>query len=284
MAMYVPDIKTQRWVIISQVRTRRPSSAPEKKAKEFVCPFCAGNEHLTPPEVYRIGSGGKDEPGWQVRVVPNKYPITDIHEVIIHGPGDRIPLEDMPIAHVTQVMTAYRDRYMAHESDGQVLIFCNQGFGAGASLNHPHSQLVVVPRQINLDAVNLEPFENVVSENKTFVTYCPDFSQWPYEVWIAPKEKGLKFGDTRDADLPVLAEALVTALKKINIAQADPAQPLVKPGEPFIYNFYIYHGTDWFLRIIPRAISRAGFELGTGLNVNIVDPTDATERLRNISL
>jgi UDPglucose--hexose-1-phosphate uridylyltransferase len=284
MAKYVPDIKTQRWVIISQARTNRPSNAPEKKPKEFVCPFCVGNEALTPPEVYRIGSGGKDEPGWQVRVVPNKYPITDIHEVIIHSPDDKTPLENLPKDQVVRILTAYRDRYMAHENDGQVLIFNNQGFGAGASLGHPHTQLVVVPRQINLDALNMEPVANIVSESKLYVTYCPDFSQWPYEVWIAPKEKGLKFGDTRDTELPVLAEVLVTTLKKVAAVLSDPIQPFRRPGEAFVYNYYIYHGENWFLRIIPRAISRAGFELGTGLNVNIVDPTNAADRLRALTI
>jgi UDPglucose--hexose-1-phosphate uridylyltransferase len=284
MAKYIPDIKTQRWVIVARSRTKRPTNAPEKKANEFICPFCEGNEYLTPPEVYRIGSGGKDEPGWQVRVVPNKFPITDIHEVIIHSPDDKTPMEDLPKDQVVRILTAYRDRYLAHENDGQVLIFNNQGFAAGASLGHPHTQLVVVPRQINLDALSLEPIANIVSENKTFVTYCPDFSQWPYEVWIAPKEKGLKFSDTHDTDLPVFAETLVTALKKVAAVLADPIQPMRKVSDPFVYNYYIYHGVNWFLRIIPRAISRAGFELGTGLNVNIVDPTDASERLKEIDV
>jgi UDPglucose--hexose-1-phosphate uridylyltransferase len=282
MAKYVPDVKTQRWVIISTVRSRRPSAAPEKKQAAFVCPFCEGNEKLTPPEVYRIGGGEKDSPGWLVRVVPNKYPITDCHEVIIHSTDDALPIEKLPQEQITRIMTAYRDRYVAHESDGQVLIFCNQGFGAGASLKHPHTQLVVVPQQINLDSVHLEPIANVVFEEGSFVAYCPDFSQWPYEVWISPKQKGGKFGDVTDGNLAQLGGALRKTLLAIDIAQSDPVQPLKKPEEPFVYNYYIYHGVNWFVRIIPRAISRAGFELGTGLNVNVVDPTIASDRLRAI--
>lgn len=270
MAKYVPDIGSRRWVIISTQRKGRPEEATYQKTTG--CPFCPGNESATPPEVYRIGSGEKDSPGWSVRVVPNKYPITDTHEVIIHSPDDERDIEDLPLSQVTHVLTAYRDRYRAHDSDGQVLIFCNHGFAAGASLKHPHSQLVVIPRQINLDAVTREPVANVVSENTFFITYCPDFSQWPFEVWIAPKVEDGKFGSVPDSQLSDLARVLQGALLRIKAAQQE--------NDAFVYNFYIYHGENWFIRIIPRFVHRAGFELGTGLSVNVTDPTDAARTLK----
>lgn len=282
MARYVPDVKTQRWVIISPSRTKRPVN--EKKPGEpAVCPFCEGNEATTPPEVYRIGNGEKDKPGWQVRVVPNLYPITDIHEVIVHSPSNTDDLEKLPLEQVVRIIRAYRDRFRAHENDGQVIIFCNHGLHAGASLTHPHSQLVVVPKQINLDSLYREPINNVVDENTLFRTYCPDFSQWPFEVWIAPKALGTKFGDTADDELNDLASVLQRALKKIENIYNDPALAAVHGNTPFGYNFYIYHRENWFIRIIPRFIHRAGFELGTGLNVNIIDPTTASEKLKIIT-
>jgi UDPglucose--hexose-1-phosphate uridylyltransferase len=282
MAKYVPDVKTQRWVIIAQSRSQRPSDIEEKPVGEEKkgCPFCPGNETLTPPEVYRIGSGGKDAPGWEVRVVPNKFPITDIHEVIIHGPSCTDDIEELPLEHVTKIFTAYRDRYRANEKDGQVMIFCNHGIAAGASLKHPHSQVVVVPNQINLDALSLEPVNNIVVENDHFITYCPDFSQWPFEVWIAPKVRGKHFSEVADAELPDLAGVVKDTLKRIQTALSDPEQGFVREGENFVYNYYIYHGTDWFLRVTPRAVYRAGFELGTGLSVNVMDPTMAAEWLK----
>lgn len=280
MAKYVPDIKTQRWVVIAPTRNARPAdSAPTKP----VCPFCVGNEAITPPEVYRIGSGEKDKEGWQVRVVPNLYPITDIHEVIIHSTDDEKNIEDLPLEQVSRIITAYRDRYRAHQSDGHVMIFCNHGFHAGASLRHPHSQLAVVPKQIKLDSLVREPVNNIVEENTYFITYCPDFSQWPYEVWIAPKEKDEKFSDLTDTELPDLASVLQKALQKIDAIYVDPVSQSIHQDIPFGYNYYIYHGTDWYIRIIPRMIHRAGFELGTGLNVNVVDPTEAAEQLKNVS-
>lgn len=288
MAKYVPDVKTQRWVVIAPGRTKRPDDsllAPSNAR----CPFCPGNESLTPPEVFRIGEGSKDDPGWQVRVVPNLYPITDIHEVIIHSPDDVHDLEELPLDQVVRVMEAYRHRYRTHQETGQVMIFCNHGLHAGASLGHPHSQLVVVPKQINLDTLSREPLANLVEENTFFRTYCPDFSQWPYEVWIAPKGVGMKFGDLTDEELPDLAEVLQKALQRVKSVYDDPnsvihhgEMPFDKAqGKPFGYNFYIYHGVNWYIRIIPRFIHRAGFELGTGLNVNVVDPTEAALRLRS---
>ena len=294
MAKYVPDVKTQRWVIISSQRTKRPSdespsaeaSVGKKKEQDKirVCPFCPGNEGMTPPEVYRIGGSENNGPGWDVRVVPNKFPITDIHEVIIHSPSDTDDIEELALPQVTKIFTAYRDRYRANQESGQVMIFCNHGLGAGASLVHPHSQLVVVPNQINLDAVEMEPINNIVEENNHFMTYCPDFSQWPFETWIAPKIHGKRFGEVTDEELPDLAGVVQGALKKIQFALSDKANVMLYPGGHFIYNYYIYHGNNWFIRIIPRAIHRAGFELGTGLSVNVVDPTRAAEMLNKSSL
>jgi UDPglucose--hexose-1-phosphate uridylyltransferase len=284
MAKYVPDIKTQRWVIIAPGRKSRPDQSTPKPTVK-ACPFCAGNESMTPPEVYRIGPGEKDKPGWQVRVVPNLFPITDIHEVIIHSIDDERDVEDLPLDQVTRILTAYRERYRAHEDDGQVLIFCNHGYAAGASLKHPHAQLVVIPKQINLDAVEREPVANVVKENTYFVTYCPDFSQWPAEVWIAPKVVGGgKFVAVPDNELSDLAQVLQDALRRIRAAQQQGFFRSVHEEGVFVYNYYIYHGDNWFIRITPRFVHRAGFELGTGLNVNVADPTEAARILREVKV
>lgn len=284
MAKYVPDIKTQRWVIMAQARVSRPTDDSGEEKNLSVCPFCPGNEALTPPEVYRLGPGDRDTPGWQVRVVPNKFPITDVHEVIIHSPDDTKDIEGLPVEQVVRIVTTYRDRYRAHSGDGQVLIFCNHGFHAGASLSHPHSQLVVVPKQINLDALTREPIANILEEGEAFLSYCPDFSQWPFELWIAPREEGTRFGDTTYRDIPELARLLKKSLQRIEAVYNDPAHKKLHNGTPFGYNFYIDHASNWFIRIIPRFIHRAGFELGTGLNVNVIDPTDASGILKSLKV
>lgn len=279
MAKYVPDIQTHRWVIIASARTKRPSQDDKKRRG---CIFCPGGEHLTPKEVFRIGEGEPDKPGWKVRVIPNKFPITDIHEVIIHSPWKDKDIEQLPPEHVEMIFRAYKQRYNAHKDKGQVLIFCNHGLHAGASLIHPHSQLVVLPRQINLDTVVREPIQNIVKESANFISYCPDFSQWPYEVWVIPKAEKTLYGDIENKDIKELTVHISRLTKRLaEIYEKNPLFANIdKTRHEFGYNYYIYPKESWYLRIIPRFVHRAGFELGTGLSVNVVDPSDAAEELR----
>lgn len=283
MAKYVPDVSSSRWVIIADGREKRPDEnhnlkqqVPEAQ-ESTICPFCPGNEHMTSAETYRRGEGAADEPGWEVRVIPNKYPITDIHEVIIHAPDEQ-DLHHLPKDHIIKVFQTYRHRYNTYREQGQVIIFCNRGEHAGASIEHPHSQLVVLPNQINISALEREPLDNIVEENTFFNIYCPDFSQWPYEVWIAPKIQGTIFGDLNDEEVEDLVEIYTNILHKLEKAHATKSTT----GKSFSYNFYIYPKENWYIRIIPRFVYRAGFELGTGLSVNVYDPKDVATDLRDM--
>jgi UDPglucose--hexose-1-phosphate uridylyltransferase len=174
-----------------------------------VCPFCPGNELESGNEVYRVGGGEPDTPGWEVRVIPNKFPITDFHEVIIHSPDDVKDLHELTEEHLVKVFQTYRERFNFYKDKGHVLLFCNRGDRAGASILHPHSQLVVIPSQINLDSLQKEPMNNLVEENNFFNIYCPDFSQWPYEVWLAPKKDGSLFGDITDEEIVDLVDIYI---------------------------------------------------------------------------
>ncbi len=283
MSKYVPDVISHRWVIIASQRLARPEEPNSQKSKvksrkSKHCIFCENNEALSNQEVYRMGKGEQNMPGWKVRVISNKFPITDYHEVIIHSPDHDKNIEELPEKQIGLILRTYRERFNYYRKMGQVLIFCNSGEQAGASIVHPHSQLVVIPGQINLDTLAKEPLNNIVQDTKFFTVYCPDFSQWPYEVWIAPKEGKARFGDLSDEaldEMAVLMRKTLKQLKKIfqsqNISTID-----------FSYNYYIYPGHEWYLRIIPRFVHRAGFELGTGLNVNIVDPAEASLELRGV--
>lgn len=285
MAKYVPDITTNRWVIVAEGRTKRPHDEKDVSNKPKVCVFCPGNEKIPGEELFRMGEGKVYEPGWTVRVIANKYPITDFHEVIIHSPLHTQDIEVMPAGSIEAIINAYRARYLANRELGHVIIFNNVGEVAGASMGHPHSQLVVVPRQINLDSLKIEPSVNVILENANFSAYCPEFSQWPFEVWIAPKRRNESFGDIADGEIGDLASILQITLKRLvfhlsDAKHAHPGLPMIYFKSGPAYNYYIYHGKDWFIRIIPRLIHRAGFELGSGLSVNIIDPADAAEILR----
>lgn len=278
MSKYVPDISTRRWVIISPQRLGRPEEYVGGKKKKDFCPFCEGNENQTPPELLRYGGGEANKAGWKLRVVPNKFSITDIHEVIIHSPDHVKDIESLPLEQIMLILTAYRQLYNNYKKKGQVLIFCNHGEHAGGSLAHPHSQLVVIPSQINLDTLVREPLNNLVEESGLFQVNCPDFSQWPYEVWIAPKKEDTVFGDIIDEEMKELATIMQRLLKRLyHIYETHKISNLL-----FGYNYYIYPKENWYLRIIPRFVHRAGFELGTGLLVNIVDPLEAALELKGV--
>jgi len=286
VAKYVPDVTTNRWVIIAEGRLKRPSDSKAEPSKtNGKCVFCPGFENIPGKEVYRIGPGEPDMPGWQVRVIANKFPITDFHEVIIHSPDDEKDIDQLPLEQVHRILLAYRDRYNFHTKNGHVLIFNNVGEIAGASIKHPHSQLVVVPKQITLDALTIEPIVNVIFETKHFVAHCPDFSQWPFEIWIAPKKRNEFFGQISSEALGDLAVVLQDILRRLvdhlsGAPHFHPGLPMVLFRQSPAYNFYIYYGQDWYIRIIPRLVHRAGFELGTGLSVNIIDPSHAAQILK----
>lgn len=278
MSKYVPDVVSHRWVIIASQRLSRPDQTGKGTKKKGACLFCEGAESLSPAEVFRIGKGEVNKPGWKVRIITNKFPITDFHEVIIHSPDHEKNLEELPEKQIGLVLRAYKARFNYYRKMGQVLIFCNNGEHAGASIKHPHSQLVVIPSQINLDTLGKEPYNNVVQDTTYFTTYCPDFSQWPYEVWVAPKDTKGRFGDLPDEALDEMATIMRQTLKQLK--KIFDSHKLTNMD--FAYNYYIYPGHDWYMRIIPRFVHRAGFELGTGLNVNIVDPAEASLELRGI--
>ncbi|HLL61349.1 MAG TPA: DUF4931 domain-containing protein [Candidatus Nitrosocosmicus sp.] len=272
MTVYIPDISSSRWVILSPQRIGRPGENGEK----YVCPFCPGNETHTTDEMLRYGPGNPGERDWRLRVVKNKFPITDIHEVIIHSPNHDKDIEDLTQNQVELIFQSYRDRYNEHKENGQVLIFCNHGEHAGASLDHPHSQLVVLPNQIKIDVLLKEPIQNIVISNDNFDVYCPVFSQWPYEVWITPKNAENEYGDISDEEVESLSHLLQYILGKLEYIYRNEKISRM----PFGYNYYITPGKNWYLRIIPRYVHRAGFELGTGLSVNIVDPATVAEKLK----
>ena len=277
MARFVPDVATHRWVLVTPGRARRPhaeiAGVKEEKPDCVLClayqnPSDEQKQNYSLEDIYTLG---------QVKVIPNKFPITDIHELIIHGSDHTKDIEDFTIEEVQNLLKVYRARYQAHRDQGHVIIFNNRGHLAGGSLDHAHSQLVVIPNQINLDALQLEPIANVVDENKFFNVYCPEFSQWPYEMWLAPKRTGTVFADITDDEIKDLAELLQKLVKVMLTKSIE-----LKKPEKGNYNFYIFSEKNWYFRMIPHFKHRGGLELGTGLSVNEKDPSIAAEELQKI--
>ncbi len=317
-----------RWVIINTDYPSLPEDfhREDHKFRAMTCPFCPGNEHMTPPEVdvIRTKSSKPNSPGWQVRAVPNKFPALEIeadldrrgigiydmstgvgaHEVIAQGPDHNKEISDLSVSEVVNILSIYCRRATELAQDKRfkyVLIFKNYGPSAGASLEHPHTQLIALPmipknvaeelkgatsyfrfkdRCVFCDMLRQEQAEKerVITENKYFIALCPYVSRFPFEVWILPKKHNGYFCRTSKEELPELAAILKEVLLRIKSVLNDPA-----------YNFIIHttpantadmeEGYHWHIEIMPKLTRTAGFEWGTGFYMVATPPEVAAKYL-----
>jgi UDPglucose--hexose-1-phosphate uridylyltransferase len=319
------DPVVERWVIIATARARRPSDFTPELVPAWGpegCPFCPGHEEQTPPELFRFG--GSDNAPWTVRVVPNKFPAlhaegevhaagegiydridgVGAHEVVIESPDHFASLGTLPPAHVGEVLVAYRERLLALRKDPRleyVLIFKNHGVAAGASLSHPHSQLIATPILPELVAEELEGAiryfrmkercvwcdivrqerrdgTRLVLEDDGFVAVAPYASRFPYETWILPTAHRASFESLMPDEVDALARLVRELVRRLGRLFGDPP-----------YNFALHTAplreTDpehfhWHLELMPKLTRMAGFELGTGFFINPTPPEDAARFLR----
>ena len=331
MTEFRRDPISGRWVIIAAERAQRPrqfGAANDSTAAE-PCPFCAGNEALTPPEVWaaRESNTEANQPGWRVRVVPNKYPALDsnsqsqagdnfyqtlpgqgIHEVIIECPDHVTNMAALTDDQVTDILRAYGERLADLRRDSRwryLLIYKNQGDRAGATFEHLHSQLVALPsvprealdeiagaqahfvasgRCIYCEIIERELTDGnrVVFDHDQFIAFCPFAPRFAYETWILPKSHRAVFEESSARELSQCARALRETIRRLNRAQDNP------PFNYFIHSLPAdgsapesYH---WHLEILPQLSRAAGFELGTGSNINGVTPEAAAKSLRDTRL
>ncbi len=329
-----------RWVIIAPERALRPgsASAPVQARGDGSCVFCEGQEHRDPTEIFAIRQPGtaRNTPGWQVRVLPNKYPVLRIegklsregvgmfdmmsgvgaHEVIVETPQHAIELADLPEPHIASVLRAYRERMYDLGGDNRfkyVLIFKNQGFQAGATMPHAHSQLIATPvtpkrvkeeltgaqryydfkrRCVFCDIIKQETYltrERLVFENDAFVVISPFAARAPFETWILPKQHNCDFVNIGEAEYQGLAQALKTTLLKLRHALADPPFNYLIHTAPFRrpragYWATIQYDFHWHIEVIPRITRPAGFEEGSGFYINPVAPEEAAAELLSAPL
>lgn len=305
------DPTSGRWVIIAEGRSGRPQefSAPASNPVSR-CPFCAGNEALTPDEISAYPTGQPDA-AWQVRVVPNMYPavqwdtsVAGSHEVIVESPRHITSLTDLSEEHARLVFAVYQKRLRALGQDERLrygLVFKNSGGNGGASLEHLHSQLLAtefVPPEIQLEAAKAGEYRvlnqrclicdlladelqgnRVVADDEHFVAFCPYASRFPYEMWVVPKTHEESFEKTNSDRVNALGALMLSLLKKLEACLGSCA-----------YNYWIHTAPfrlsphddfHWHIEIAPRVSKLAGFELGGGCFINPVDPDRAADCLRN---
>jgi UDPglucose--hexose-1-phosphate uridylyltransferase len=329
MSEYRQDPLSRRWVIIGSDRAARPNEFVEQPVRRqpVPCPFCAGNEHETPHAVLEYRA--PDNSGWLVRVVPNKYPAVTVdeahcpqcvplsrqagseaipgfgrHEVIIESPRHVASLSELTLAEAELVFLAYRERIEQLKASGQhryVQIFKNVGPGAGASLEHVHSQLVALPgipevvaqelascreyyqqhgRPLVADLIGQElaAGERVLGQTANFVAYCPFASRFPYEVCLAPRQTAARFEDTATGQLGELSRLARDIVGRIESAAGPVAYNCVLHTQPFDTSPDDHY--HWHIEILPRLTKVAGFEWGTGCYINPLPPETAAAHLR----
>ncbi|MFO8052527.1 MAG: galactose-1-phosphate uridylyltransferase [Candidatus Omnitrophota bacterium] len=326
---------TKRWVISTEEDNSFDKiEGKQAQTKPADCPFCLGNESMTPPETDadRPKGGKPNSPGWLTRTVPNKFPALEnslgtkvekkgifqkregfgFHEVIIETPDHNKTILDLSQEEIIRIINVYRRRFIFLSKDKRfkyILIFKNHGLAAGASLEHPHTQLIclpIVPKRVTeeLDSTR-DYFEKnnecmfckivkeekkekirVILENEDFIAFCPFFSRSPFEVTILPTRHQSDFSKIDDRQIENLSSILKELLVKLgNILGDYPYNFLIhtnpinsKDKDSINYKFY-----HWHIEFLPKLGEIAGFEWATGGYINPLLPESAAKQLREAS-
>ncbi len=330
------DPIVDNWVIISTERSKRPldfNIKTEEKRKDH-CVFCEGNEYKTPPEKFAYREKGtlENSPGWKVRVVTNKFPVLKmekrkvilekvglcekmnglgVHEVIIETPHHYEDLDSLGIDNIILIFKTYQQRYLSIFKDKRIkyiLIFKNYGIDGGASLEHPHSQLIattIIPKRIEEELMSSIKFFNlekrcifcdyimqevqfkdrIIAKSEKYIAISPFAARFPFETWILPMFHNAYFEEINDDEIFELSKMIKEILFRIKNRLNNPP-----------YNFIIHTAPSkkssikewtaleekyhWHIEIIPRLTKIAGFEWGTGFYINPTSPEEAAKILR----
>ena len=313
---------TGRWVTIVADRAERPSDFAPRLAQIEAepgrpCPFCPGNEESTPPALETASASGE----WQIRVVPNRYPAfagdepfavhtlgpvhtqaeaSGIHEVFVYARDHQATIASLSDEQIATVMDVLRRRMIDHAASPGIRYtqaIVNHGRESGASLAHPHGQLLgmpFVPGEI-LDeerafgrfhggcilcaTVEAELVEGtrVVTADDDCVVVSPYWAGSPYELLIIPREHNVHIQDAASDSLAGVGRSLRNAIRTLNAHLGDVAFNLVVHTAP-----HEHHGPfHWHFHIWPKLVTVAGFERGTGVMINIVPPEEAAAQLRS---
>lgn len=321
------DLVTGDWTVVSTIRQRRPDEFAKKDEDQVEnsseCLFCdpesSGQEKDS--LIYFTLDGG-----WSLRVFPNKFPAftrpiggqvkhkedgpyfwmdsVGYHEVVVTKDHEKHIGQMDPLV-VAEILDAYQSRYidlMNKKSVNYIDIFHNHGRTAGASIAHPHSQLMAIPvvspyvkselfgaeqyHRQNKACVyctmvewELEKKERALFENDDFLVFCPFASRANFEMWMVPKKHKPYFERVTQSEKVSGGEALHEAIRRLSTGLNNPD-----------FNFYIHtspcDGQDyphfhWHIEILPKTNIWAGFEISTGVEIITIAPEKAAEFLRS---
>lgn len=326
------NLATREWVIIASERSRRPNAfaesaqrtlTEERSAYDPDCPFCPGNEELD-LEIARFPAEGP----WQTRVVRNKFPalaqdgrlarvfdgvqrrIAGVghHEIVVEHPRHNTTLALMTPDEVRMVLETFQQRGREISTDHrveQIVYFKNHGERAGASLPHPHSQIIglpVVPNSIRrrIDEARryfddngqcvfcymledeLARGERLITANEHFAAFVLYAALSPFHIWILPRRHSANFLDIQPEELTSLAQALQEVVRRLYIGLRDPDYNLIVRSGPVKEPGSVYF--HWYVSLVPRVNRAAGFEMGSGMYINPSLPEASADFLREIQI
>lgn len=324
---------TKDWVIVATERAKRPdqfkTEVPQRELPpvDIHCPFCPGNEAMTPPEAlaYRSGLSAPNSPGWRLRVVPNRFSAlvpegnlmreqvddffrrmdgVGMHEVIVEVPEHNKTMATMEDSQAEEVFLAYRERYQELGKDkriNMVTIFKNHGLMAGTSLEHTHSQLIATPivpthiRHLLEEAVRyyddhgtcvfcdtmqveVRAQKRLVLNTANFVALEPFASRAPFETCVIPKKHNASFGSISEREAREAANVTQSILQRLYFKLGNPDFNYMIHTAPFKDAEEDYY--HWYIQILPRLTTTAGFELGSGVHITTALPEQTAEFLR----
>lgn len=261
-----------------------PGRAARLREQDRGCPFCAGHEHDTPDETARRPRRDttSTDAEWSARAFPNRFPLTDPHEVIVPTPEHLTRWREVSLPHLIDALELIVERREALGGDGRyVHAFINDGAEAGASISHVHAQLAVLDRGSHTDALVagvrdrahcascelLRDASLVIERGNHHALIAHPVPRLAGGLLLVPVEHR----STLDASkAPEFAELLRRAWRAVD------------PG--FATNLWIVAdetaGAHWYAELQPRSSNLAGVELATGLSVSAADPRDVAESAR----
>ena len=308
------DPISKDWVVVAQKRAKRPESS-----KKSGCPFCSFNGLVAVPNKFPAFSGkpkGQTSKKFGVQsgeVCPlglpffAKKPAVGAHEVIVFK-DHNLTIADLSIVEIKKIIDIYQQRYLALAEPKEinyVFIFHNQGKMAGASIAHPHSQIIAAPTadfsflaplkkakefyEQNKKCVycseikaEIKAKKRVVSENNSFIAFCPFASKISFEINIFPKKHQPYFEKITAKEKQDLAQILKIVLSQLKKSLDDPDYNFYIKTAPCDENSHPYF--HWHLVIMPRISVWAGFELGSGMEIVSTAPEQAADILRKVKV
>ncbi|MGH2950517.1 MAG: galactose-1-phosphate uridylyltransferase, partial [Solirubrobacterales bacterium] len=238
-----------------------------------------------------LPAGGRAEPSlFEAR------PAAGAHEVIVHAPEHATSLAALSEDRLAEAFAAWGERMAAHAEAACVHLIVNEGPAAGASLEHSHAQLYAlgfVPADIARERERAAAYnertmgghllvdvateevrrrERLVAIDDDVILLCPWASRSPFELRIVPRRPEPRF-EHDGAGSAMLATALRALAGALG---AVPQLNLWVRTAP--------RGVDefcWHLDLVPRLTIHAGFELGTGVPINVYPPERAAADLRD---